>query len=75
MGGLSRNLRSRAGTECPQRTGPAVDVRQPAAQAEFVENQLITRFGQHTVDESMRDLARAALRQLRGELEEEARAE
>jgi len=33
------------------------------------------RFGQHTVDESMRDLARAALRQLRGELEEEARAE
>jgi hypothetical protein len=33
------------------------------------------RFGQHTVDESMRDLARAALRQLRGELEEEARAQ
>jgi hypothetical protein len=32
------------------------------------------RFGQHTVDESMRDLARAALRQLRAELEEEARA-
>ena len=33
------------------------------------------RFGQHTVDESMRDLARAALRQLRGELAEEARTE
>jgi hypothetical protein len=33
------------------------------------------RFGQHTVDESMRDLARAALRQLRGELEEEARTQ
>jgi hypothetical protein len=33
------------------------------------------RFGQHTVDESMRDLARAALRQLRGELEEEVRTQ
>jgi hypothetical protein len=33
------------------------------------------RYGQHTVDESMRDLARAALRQLRQELAEEARSQ